>query len=294
MARDRKLIVGALNITTQPHSPENYKKLFRKAFMLRKRAKLVGDNYALLVSNRPYTRDQRHPLSLEGDIFKYTEIDSAAPWVSFETNDFATDNEISKISIPEHLRPNGQRFSYIFFPEKHILFYEGYTSKGHFAPTVATRFFYQVLNQPELASEFGSVDVTHFPDKELLSDALKIPHKSKIQLAITRPNADDLEEAEAEIMERLNKMNVRTMHEEYDAAPQSSIIVDDKLETLAKIAAKNGVVKVIGKNNMNKRVEFSTTEHPWIEEIFYNPDVQQPHTIFENVSLEMVNKLKRE
>ncbi|WP_418358376.1 DUF4747 family protein [Shewanella basaltis] len=62
----KKLIVGAINITIQPHTPEMYLKLFRDVRRLQTSVKISGDQYAIIAGINKLDRDQEEPgLSLE-------------------------------------------------------------------------------------------------------------------------------------------------------------------------------------------------------------------------------------
>ena len=50
MARDLKLTIGAVNITTHPHSTATYKALFKAAFTTKLSIHLTGQRYAILGS----------------------------------------------------------------------------------------------------------------------------------------------------------------------------------------------------------------------------------------------------
>ena len=50
MAREKKLIVGAINVTMKNHTPERYLELFRDAFKLKTPVNISGDQYGLLAN----------------------------------------------------------------------------------------------------------------------------------------------------------------------------------------------------------------------------------------------------
>lgn len=137
MSKDKKIIIGAINITIQPHTPETYISLFRDAYQLKRPANVHGDQFAILSAVYKLERDQKEPGPITGDIFKFTNINLASQWFNIETNDFATEEEVNDVNIPENLKPNTSRFSYIFFPEQHLFFYEGYYDGNTLAPSNA-------------------------------------------------------------------------------------------------------------------------------------------------------------
>lgn len=287
MAKDKKIIIGAINITIQPHTTELYLDLIKDVYKLKKPVSIHGEQCALFAGLYKLDRDQVEPGPVSGDIFKFTDIDMNAQWFNTETSDFAEKDELGKINIPENLKPNSSRFSYIFFPKQHLFFYEGYYDGKTFAPSNAERFLERQLNHPEIIEKYGRVDVTHVPAIDALNEALKVPFKERIEMIIKRPNPDDHAEAEQRVMERMRARNVATYEQKYKAVTGESIEMDDELQTLAHISAKNGSFLVKGKGLDSKPIEISTTAHPWRQSEYYDPDAESPFEIFSRVAIEM-------
>ncbi len=284
MARDKKLVIGAINITIQPHTPEKYLELFRDVFKLRNSVHILGDQHGLLANCFKLGRDQKEPGPVTGDIFKFTSIDPSAQWFNTETNDFATEDDVEGINIPDHLKPNSSRFSYIFFPKEHLLFYEGYYDQNTFGPRNAEKFVSRILNQDTIVEKYGKVDVTHIPAIDELSEALKIPIKERIEMVIKRPNPDNHAKAEKRVMNRMKARNVESYEQTYKVVPGQSIEMDEDLKTMAHISAKNGSFFIKGKNESSKPTEFSTVKHPFTVTEYYNPDVESAFELFSRVA----------
>lgn len=280
----KKLEVGAINITIQPHKPEMYLRLFRDVYKLQTSIKVSGDQYAIIAGINKLDREQVEPGPITGDFYRFTSIDPDAPWFDVKTGDFADDTLMGDINIPENLKPNGARFSYIFYPTEHLLFYEAYYEGKTFGPINAERFVRNLLNQPSIVDKYGKVDVTHIPSKDELNDALKMPTKEKIELVITRPNADTFSETQKKVMDRMNARNVETYEESYKAIQGASITIDKELITMAKIAASNGKVVIKGKDANSKPIEFSTTNHPLTKKQYFNPKVQDAFSVLCDLS----------
>lgn len=287
MARDKKTVVGALNITIQPHTPQRYVDMFKTVYRLGKTAKVYSDRFGVLSTMYPLDRDQGELYGLTGDIFTFTNIDPDAPWFNMATNSVATDDDLGEINIPEHMKPNSARFSYIFFPEEHLLFYEGYYDGNVISPTTVTKFIDRLLNNKNINSEYGIVDVTHVPDKDELTDALQLPFKDSIEMVIHCPNADDFSETEQRVMARMTALNVESKKEIYKARADRSIEMDDELVAMSHVAAKNGSLTVKGKDVANRPVEYKTTEHPWTQTEYYNPDATLPFEIISALARQM-------
>ncbi|MGO3423167.1 MAG: DUF4747 family protein [Pseudoalteromonas distincta] len=121
-----KTSAGALNITMANHQSTEYKNLFVKAFKLKKQINIRGTTWGLLCAQSPVKDIKAKVPALSGDIFKFTQIKEDAEWLNLDTSDFATDADKAELNLPENLKPNSTRFTYIFFPESHTLVYEAY------------------------------------------------------------------------------------------------------------------------------------------------------------------------
>jgi hypothetical protein len=240
--------------------------------MRRRPVAIWGSHHAILTRMHPLSRDQEEPGPITGDIFRYTDIDAEANWFNTATNKFATDDELENIRIPENLKPNSSRFSYIFFPETHLLFYEGYYDSNTLAPTRAEAFFQSVFADEDLVEKFGAVDVTHYPMVDRLEDALALPIKTRLEVHLSRPNPDSLQDAEGKYLRRMHAWSVASVEQQYSAVDGTSIEVDEELTTLTKVAAKNGAVSIKGRDQTGEIVEFSTKQHPWRHKEMYNSD----------------------
>lgn len=287
MAREKKLIVGAINVTVKNHTPERYLELFKDVYKLRKSAKISGDQYGLLANMFKLDKNQKEPGPITGDIFRYTDINRNAQWFNTSTNDFASEDEVGEVSIPDNLKPNSARFSYIFFPQQHLFFYEGYYDGNSFGPSNAERFVQHLLNIPEIVEKYGEVNVTHVPDHDKVSDALKLKHKEKIELLVKRPNPDNHAKAEKKVMQRMGAMNVESFSQTYKAVQGESIDLDKDLETMAHISAKNGSFKIKGKDETFKPVSYSTENYPLQDKNYYDPAVELAFDLFSRVAIRL-------
>lgn len=294
MAREKKLIVGAINVTIKNHTPEKYLELFRDVYKLRHAAKISGDQYGLLANLYKLVKDQEEPGPITGDIFRYTDINRGAQWFNTSTNDFASEDEVGAVNIPEYLKPNSARFSYIFFPECHLFFYEGYYDGNTFGPTNAERLLQNLLNVPDIVEKYGEINVTHVPDYDVVNDALNLKHKERIDLVIKRPNPDDHAKAERKVMERMGMLNVETFSQTFKAVQGDSIELDDDLETMAHISAKNGSFTVKGKDENFRPKTFSTTSYPLQEKDYYDPDAEMAFELFTRLAVRLKNLISEQ
>ncbi|WGO97842.1 DUF4747 family protein [Saccharophagus degradans] len=291
MAKEKKVVIGVLNVTMQPHSPEKYLELFRDTYKLRRPANIAGDSYGLLSAMAKVERYQEEPGPLTGDIFKFTQIDKNADWFDTSANDFASEDQLGKINIPDNLKPNSSRFTYIFYPKEHLFFYEAYYDGNSFGPTNMERFVSRLFQQEEIEKIYGKIDVTHVPAVDTLVDALKIPRKERIDIFVKRPNPDDHAEAERRVMERMNARNIESFEQSYKVVPGQSIEVDEELETMAHIAAKNGSFAIKGKDHRSKPISYSTKQHPYTVTEYYDPDGELVFDLLSTITTQLKSSI---
>ncbi|NVJ65986.1 MAG: DUF4747 family protein [Gammaproteobacteria bacterium] len=284
MAIEKKIVIGAINITMQPHSPKKYHALFRDAYKLKKPVKISGHQYGILSRWHKLNPLETGITPFTGDIFKYTDIDMDGNWFNVLTNGFASESDLEDMVIKEHLKPNSSRFSYIFYPKQHIIFYEGYYDSKTLGPSNAERFFHNLLNQEELNDKYGKVDVTHVPSVDKLQEALKLKQIEKLKFVVNRPNPDDHATAEAEVLERMSQRNVSEFRQEFKAEEGKNIEMDNDLTTMAHISARNGMTFIKGKDLELKTQEFSTKSHPWTLKEYYDSGVELPFTVLARIA----------
>jgi len=274
--REKQLTIGSINIVIHPHTPERYIDLFFAAFRLKRSIQLRGNQHALIGELRFLDPDK--PLDgLAGKVYRFTHIDPSAAWFNLEEHKAATEDEVSKIAIPAHLKPNLVMFSFVFYPKypkAHRLYFESQSGKDRLSVGSMLKLLNGLFSHHSIVKEFGAVDITAIPEREQLDKIFKIPNLKKLIIEITRPNPDDLEDEEARILERLNKQNARRLHQELVAVQNESIKPDKITKALARVASQNGKVIGIGTSTDQRRLEESTVDHPQLEMIRYNPDMQ--------------------
>jgi hypothetical protein len=285
---EKKVVVGALNITLHPHDNDEYVKLFKKLFRLRKEIHIRGDQYAIITALSEKVEGKHRVLA--GDIFKYTRLEKN-DWFNQKTGTFATDEEIEKIEIPDNLQPNSARFSFVFYPKKHALFYEGYYKNKTFSPTMSTNFFKLALNLEELKSEFGQVNVTHVPEKEKVEEILSLKNKEQITYTVTRPNPDTLDQAQTKFLRNLDSQNITELNQEIKAVEGKEIELNEDSKTFARIAAKNGKVKIKARDATNKIITVSTENHPFQKIIYFDINKTETYYVFQNTVLSLINTI---
>lgn len=273
MARTRTsaIHIGALNIVLQPHSPEKYIELLRLMARHKFDALVRGDD-ALLLGSCRYL-DPAKPLEgVTGEIYKFLKLDSAAAWFNTEVMDAATEDEIAEINIPDNLKPHFKKFQYIFFPKGHRFYFISAKPKHSLSPGLVKRFFESVFHRDEFA-EFGTLNITVQPDPSGLNELLSLKRISVLRMEIDRPNPDDLEEMEAEVLKRLNSLNAKYEKIEFVEASNEGLRPDKFVTTLAAVANDNGYVSVEGRDEVGTKRYLSTKDMPLHETTKYNPNL---------------------
>lgn len=287
MPREKKIELGAINITMHPHSPERYVDLFKKVKNLKKMQHIRSDKYGMLTSVQYLDKKKGKTSPITGDLYRFTNIKVDGDWFNIDTYDKAEDDELGEIKIPNNLKPNSSRFSYLFFPEDHLLFYESYYDSHSLGPSNATKLVESLFNQQEITAKYGKIEVTHIPCIDALSKALGMKKLERLQLHISRPNPDDQSKAERKFLRRMNDLKVAEQKQEYKAQSGESIELDEELRTLTNIAARNGEVAAKGKDELSKPVTYSTSKHPWSDKIYYDPGVESAFDMFVLKALEV-------
>lgn len=290
---ERKIEVAALNITTHPHSPERYLSLIRQAAKAKIMQNITGDKYGMIATCYPLNENKYGKTGpITGELFTFTQVDFKGEWFNQKTRDKAEDDELIGISIPDHLKPGLTRYDYVFFPEEHLLFYTQYCQGKTLVSSHAVKLLKSVLNAKQLQEKYGEVDVTAIPDADRLSSMLTIPTLEKLTLNIRRPNPDDQSKAEQEVLKRMNQLNIQEQTQEYKSTlGNSGIKLDNELTTLTHVAAKFGLVEVKGKDLLSKPVSYKTSDHPWSERRYFDPNKTIGINMLIDIALEMKSKI---
>lgn len=278
MAKAKKIEIGALNIVMHPHAPLRYVELLRDV----RRRQLIAPAHGVrqgTIANVAQMKFQGGT-AYTGDVYTFTHVNVDADWFNVQTHGTADDEDLSEVTLPSHLKPDSARFSYLFLPEIHTLFFEVYYDSNHLSPTTCARLLNGLFNHPKLGSKYGRVDVTPWPSEDELSKALKMPRLDRLDLTITRPNPDTLTQAEKEMYERMDAQNVDEIQESLKAVKGKSIEPSEETEIKARIAARNGTVHAKGADSEGHPIEYQTSAHPWITKFYYDPKVESAFEMF--------------
>src|SRR3546814_18763363 len=121
MARRIKVASGMLNIRLHPHTPQLYAEFLEDVYKLRKAVHLRGDRYGMISL---LNRTEASEGILSGIVPTFLSIDFDGPW--FDTSDMkeATEDQISKVSIPENLPPNEPTFFFELHTVAHRIYFQ--------------------------------------------------------------------------------------------------------------------------------------------------------------------------
>ncbi|AGI26016.1 hypothetical protein H681_20745 [Pseudomonas sp. ATCC 13867] len=226
---------------------------------------------------------------VRGELYKFLKLDAAEAWFNLRDMDEATNEDVAELVIPEHLKPHFKRFQYIFYPKGHRFYFISGKPKHSLSPNLVKNFFLKIFSRPEFA-EFGQLSITVQPDPNSLEVMLSLKRISKLKLEIDRPNPDDHEDLEEDILERLNKMNAKTQRMEFLEANNVGLIIDEDVRALAGVAEENGYVMVEGKDEDNVKQFLSTKDTPLHVTAKYNPNLMSEFDAF----YEKVDEVNRE
>jgi Domain of unknown function (DUF4747) len=252
-----KIVIGALNISADPHPKGIYRRLFQKN--AERAMPLWGNDWAKITA--PADRETAPP-SFYGRVIVWTEIDKDGKWLDQKTDKEATPTEKQKIQIPENLDPNFRSFNFVFFEDRHLLVLEYQNELGeHFGSKRAQRFFGTLLNSGDPSDP--EVTVTVIPSHEALDRIYAIPRLRRLEIFVERPNPDDLTPDANRILDRLLKQGAKSQTVQLDKKARVITLTPDKdTKKLAEIAATNGHVAGSGKAADGKPVYESTRDHP--------------------------------
>lgn len=110
-----------------------------------------------------------------------------------------------------------------------------------------------------------------------------MPGLRQLTLRVNRPNAD-VNSDRSRVFARMSRLNASEWKQSYKAARGVKLEPDNEVRRLAGVAADNGQVVGVGKDENNKRVEESTSDHPMVLTRSYDPDREGAKGVFEGLS----------
>jgi hypothetical protein len=287
MPRLKTLKVAALNITTQPHSPENYINLFKESYKLKATGKIRGSDWGIIGSLYEEKGHNNVPI-LRGMVYRFLNIDPKAPWLDLESNTPIDEEQLEiRPIVPDHLKPNLKMISYVFYPKFHRFFF----SRRHISPGDMMKLMNDLFKDDTIATKYGQVDVSVESTSEAIERILAIPRLTRLHIMFNRPNDDDLGGLAASLLQKIDNMNIRKLEQTATSTHEAGIKPDDETQALMKLALSNGRIEAKG-YDAEQKVEISTDLHPFIEQTLYNPEIQTEHSALLETSEFMLRKIK--
>lgn len=199
---------------------------------------------------------------LQGEIYRFTNIDQDAAWFNTQTGKPADDADTERIVIPGYLHPNLERILFVFRPKEHRFWFISKDRKATMGPSVAEAFLQQLFNEVSQKHNTPLVEVTVIPDAAAVDEILSIHRLTKIFFEFKRPNADDADEVEKRIMDRMKARRVNRLREEMTSKDPNGIKTDQDLMAEAQAAAHNGHVEAHGYDAIGMPQSESTKAKP--------------------------------
>ncbi|MBI1626938.1 DUF4747 family protein [Comamonas suwonensis] len=284
MGISRKIGVCQINIAMHaPHSPKGYVELFQDAFRLRRiitRGKADGYLLGALHNVKNAVDDNE----LQGEIYRFTNIDPDTPWFNTQTGKPADELDTEQIVLPSNLHPNLERFPFVFRPKEHRFWYVSKDRKASLGPSVAEGFLKKIFDEVALLKGLPPVEVTVTPDEAAVDEVFNIYRITKIVLEFKRPNKDDDGEIEARIMERMEKQRINRINEVMSSNDPDGIEPDEQLKAEAEVAAQNGHVESYGYDAVGLRVEESTKKKPAKYTAMLDESIQSIWNVLDHIS----------
>jgi len=253
-----ELKLGVINIVAQPHPEGVY--LDALNHVAHNGVNFWGDDFAT-ISQPNEIGDGLY----QGRILIWTEIDPDAPAINKA--------ELVEVSLqdtgfvpPPELGFNGRIFTYTFREDIHHMFFELRNELGkNLAPKRANRIFSKLLAADRLPRDFPIVETTVIPEDDTIDRLLGLHQLNKLSIFLKRPNADEFGDRAQEVLEDLEDQGARSQDVVLKKAPGvQTLTPNEDNRLLAEVAAQNGHVSAVGKEEDGSKIDGSTLEYPKI------------------------------
>lgn len=286
MAKGRSIRISALNVAMhKPHSPQLYMNLFKDAKRLNAVIEL-GALHGTMLGSLDGPTEYSKGVVLTGEIYRFVKLDADEPWFNLQTSEEASDDDMGAVSIPKHLLPHLQHIDFVFRPDNHELWFVSQDRKDRLGAQAAATFFQRLFDLVYQKGKCTQVEVTALPDMESLETMLSLHKLERMTIDLKRPNADDAASEEARWLKKLDDQGIRRQQTQLVAAAGESIKPDAETKALAKVAANNGSVSVVGKDAGGLRVVESTVARPLSLTRLVNSLVETAMDVLKRTALE--------
>lgn len=205
MARRKTIKLAALNIKTEPHSPERYVQLWEFLYNTHTVGHLRGNDFLVIDSLEMHDQNAITPL-IKGSMAKFTEINIHDPWFNLETRERIETESVEEIvRIPHEYKPNLKQIYYTFNPDRHRLIFEA----DPIAPSSIKRAFENIMKSPLIRERYGDVAVELEISRDAIQEILSLQNIMSLEIQISRPNPDGISHLERRVYNRMADQNIR-------------------------------------------------------------------------------------
>ena len=290
MARFRKMVISVLNVTTHPHSPDMYVRLFHRAATLKKPVKYLGDKH-IIIGPPAAIIPGKFEEGFRGTIYRFIDIDTSNAWLDLnQVQEVVSEDGSPVVDIPVGLKPNCQYTQFVFFPKGHRLFFISKSHKILFSESCLANSLERLFSDERIFEEFGHVNVSAVSTKESILQILKIPDITSLTISVTLPNADDLSHLQQDIIDRMQQQNVNKQMSVMRGVKQDGIKPDDMTIAYMGVALDNGYVVAEGYSGEEKVIR-KTADHPVKIPVTYDPEIETGILRLESVARAELPKL---
>ena len=256
--------VYAINVAMDKHGPENYIRLLKICENVEQ--KVRGDTSARIVGLQSLESSEAD--GLFGLFEKFTSTDN---WIDTNKHKPASTEQLDKLSIPKHLKPNGGYVPFVFFPKHHLMLIQMNGENFNFNPKSCHKWLSELFNNRLITDHFGPVASTVIPQDSALDYVLGLPRIKKLRIHITRPNPDTPDESEElEWEKRMERLNLDEYESTLNSKRVGGIQLDDEERAQARVAIKNGWVNTHGEDENGNVTDRDTRETPKLEPAKYD------------------------
>lgn len=283
MPRRSKLEVGGVNLRIPQEYERDYGKLLSLLASVKRGVRVYGDSYVGISSFNTE--------SGVGIFSKYSEIDVDGDWFDIEGFSAADAEDIEEINVPEKLRPNYAAFYFRLNSDAHVITFETYSESKNLSTRSVGKYFTEVLGLPEVRRQFGKVNVSVILSFSTVSEILNRKNLKELNIAIRKPNPDDIgENLAAEIEERLVEQKADEYEETLRSKDEDMIEPSDRTRRLALVAAENGSVRAKTVVNGVTTIE-KAAETPQKEVDTYDKEEQSTRDVFLTLSQRFIERV---
>lgn len=290
--RKRVIRIAAVNITMHPHDETSYVRLLADARRSRTAIPLHGKSQGRVGAFAPLDEDDPEGPHY-GEFHRYINLNVDGRWYDTNAGKQAEADDVKKVSIPAHLKPEYEAYRFVFYPELHRLFFEtkapGVTP---LSPSHVKKLLDGLFLTPRLLEKYGKVEVTVEPEADTVTKILAIPVLRRLRIEVNRPNTDDFSAVERDVYDRLEAETAESIQETLVAQKGVSLTPTQKTKHLCAVAASNGEVIGEGKAANGRAIRVSTSDYPWVEPVEYLTSVDDGRYTFLRKAEEMFAALK--